>query len=483
MAVALTLKIRKMKSFNSFFLTITAISVAIASCTKVPDDVPAQEESTTSRLVSYSLTSSVPAEEAIEEALEVIKEESGRFTDSVAFKIDKFIDDIDLEQIGLKLESYRITYWSKDNRGNDILLNGDVAFLQNPFNKGCRYLESVSLFHTALFTSSNRATNYEGSLIPMRAIHNALVVHPLYQGVEIDKGKNDIAISEQLLKARQAIDCERAALEFIRQKEGVEMMPGYYTDNISLSVGSGSALATHYLLEQDKEYSKVNREEIHLSGSCLCEGCYSFRSILSVFITSKYDTDGENHVGPYCLIAAIVGAYDCWKGIDKGDGSCFFDGYEVEDFFSEKFLSTEAQDSQGNLQGKNLIEYYRAGDMNHFKEWKYEGLNPLNMLSPEIYAADGSIDENNPKSIALLEALGQNDIVTSGWSPKADLCFCHSLDDELIPYSHVFGIYRNLSCNGFNRNVKMKTAIGVGHDDGNILFVATRYLLRKHPAR
>jgi len=456
-------------------------AVLMISCSKISPEssteVMEENINASENLISSELISSIPVKSSVADFLQEVEDKSGALIgEAEERELDKFLDEYDLEEYGIDIELYRITYWSKDNRGNDIQLNGDVAYINNPY-KGKRYLKSVSLFHTALFTASVKADHYERSIVPLRAIHNALVVCPLYQGSGIDTGLHDIAISEQLIRARQAIDCERAALQFIKQKEDVDMMPGYRTDNISLSVGAGTALATHYLLEQDKQYSEVNKKEIHLSGTCLCEGCYSFYSILPVLLS-------EGDVKRYSLIATVIGSYDTWKGIKKSDGSEFYQGYEdVSAFFSEEFNKTTARSTQGQVfEGTSIIEYYRTGRLDHFKEWQYTNLDSSNILAPEMYAEDGSIDESNDKSKALIEALKQNEVST-GWFPRADICFCHSLSDDLIDYKHVFEVYQQVSSYGLNPNVKLKTLVGINHDNGNLLFALTQYLLKDNPAR
>lgn len=401
---------------------------------------------------------------------------------------------IDLSELGLELRTYRLVYKTKDNRGQQIQLSGDVSYLANPILPRACILESVSLFHSAFFTDESKSTEYEQYAFPGRSIHNALVVYPHYQGVyegrkpEYVEG-HPVTVAELLLKARQGIDCELAAIELINGLEGVALMPGYYTENIGLSCGAGVALATQYLLENDPQLKSVNRKSIRLTGTYCCEGCYSYSGLLSKLMeVVPYDESLEEFTSmedfkPACLIAVIVGAYDTWKGLKDQDGNEFFAGVDdVREYFSPEFLNSDNLFEDDGRKITDIIGYFRSGMLNaHSRIFKRAGFLSSTMINPELLDSDNEIDTDNPKMKALLDALAQNDRILSGWNPTARLCISHSMDDEFVPYSQAFGVYKSLSKNSTNRNVILQTVPGLNHTEGNQYYGIKDIIIKKHP--
>ena len=418
----------------------------------------------------------------------------------LADKISEFIDipvldllDLDLNELGLELRTYRIVYKTKDNRGNTIQLSGDVSYLANSLHPGIRILESVSLFHPAFFTDEGKSTEYEQYAFPGRSIHNALVVYPHYQGVHEGRKEeyvegHPVTVAELLLKARQGIDCELAAIELVNKLEGVSLMPYYYTENIGLSCGAGTALATQYLLENDPQLKSVNKKSIRLAGTYCCEGCYSYSGLLSKLTeVVPYDESLEEFTSmedfkPACLIAVIVGAYDTWKGLKDQNGNEFFAGVDdVREYFSEALLNSKELFEDDGRQITDIIAYFRTGTLSaHSRIFKRAGFLSSTMINPELLK-DGEIDTTNPKIKTLLDALAQNDRILSDWTPSAQLCISHSTSDEFVPYSQAFGVYKSLSESGRNRNVHLQTVSGLNHTDGNKFFGIKDIVLKKHP--
>ncbi len=402
--------------------------------------------------------------------------------------------DIDLSELGLELRTYRIVYKTKDNRGQEIQLSGDVSFLANPILPHVRILESVSLFHSAFFTDESKSTEYEQYAFPGRSIHNALVVYPHYQGVyegrkpEYVEG-HPVTVAELLLKARQSIDCELAAIELIDRLEGVALMPHYYTENIGLSCGAGTALATQYLLENDTQLKSVNRKSIRLTGTYCCEGCYSYSGLLSKLMeVMPYDESLEEFTSmedfkPACLITVIVGAYDTWKGLKDQDGNEFFAGVDdVREYFSPEFLNSDNLYEDDGRQITDIIGYFRSGMLNaHSRIFKRAGFLSSTMINPELLNSNHEIDTANPKIKTLLDALAQNDKILSGWNPTARLCISHSINDEFVPYSQALGVYKSLSKGGINRNVILQTVPGLNHTEGNQYYGIKDIIIKKHP--
>lgn len=463
---------------SSYVLVACAICLFAVSCSK--ETVEISQTGTTGRLVSAELVKSEPAAEVVDKLVSSLEIEAPT------------LFDIDLSEFGMKMETFRITYNTKDNRGNDIVLSGDVCFMRNPFSDGLRTIESVSLFHQAFTTSEDNNTDYEEYAFPGRSVHNALVVYPHYQGSYAGKDMEGcpVTIAELVLKARQAIDCELAALEFIEGLDGVRMACNYYTENMGISCGAGAALATQYLLENVEEWKILNRSRIRLLSTYCCEGCYSYGDLLWC-LTKFYedykpddlsDITSMEDFKPAALIAVLVGAYDTWKGIPDENGRDYFEGIDdVREYFSPEFLAMPLKEKNGRPV-PDVIEYFRSGELGHHSRmFKMAGIKAIDMLNPELIGEDGQINRDDPRMAAMLRVLAKNDIIKDGWYPKAKLCIAHSTADEFIPYTQAVDVYNNLSVYGLNRNVTLKLIPELEHTNANIFYAIVDIVLSKHP--
>ncbi len=456
---------------------------ALCSCEKeeLQQEVSTPVQNEERHLVNAELKSSVPVTQAVNEL-------KTKLVEITEIKAPVF-QDIDLSKIGIDLVAYRIEYRTKDNSGNDITLSGDVAFIANRIGKK-RILESISLFHQAFSTDEGNATEYEQYAFPGRSIHNALVVYPHYQGAYAGRRRDlPVTFAELLLKARQGIDCLLAAIEFIDTLEDVELSPAYYTENMGISCGSGTALATQYLLERDPGMRSKARK-VRLASTYCCEGCYSFSDLIDM-ITTFYPNDSQDdpedlslmeEFKPACLLGLIVGTYDTWKGLRDAQGKEFFEGVDdVSVYFSKEFRETKFVSKYTDKEVGDIFEYFREGKLNaHDNMFRKAGFLSSNMMNPEMIK-DGKINKDDSRIAALLHALKQNEVIKSGWCPMTPLCISHSLSDEFVPYSQAFEVYDNLSHHGLNPNVHMKTLPLVNHTEGNVVFAVLDIILSKHP--
>lgn len=460
-------------------LTTAAALAAVAmlaSCEKLLSPVIAEEtsvEATTpdaSRLVSYKLTASTPAKQAVESYLR----------DSASIEAPMCFD-IDLEEYGIYLKAYRFTYNTVDISGNSIVLSGDLCYING--GSSCkRCLESVSLFHPAFATAEEHCCEYEQYSFIGRSCHNALVVYPHYQGFYASSELR-ITPSESLLKARQAIDCEVAALELVEKLDDVCMSPLYYTENMGISCGTGAALATQYLLEQDKEMQEINRKYIRLYSTYCCEGPYKYSDLITYFADSfpyedLQDVEDFSQVG---LISLIVGTFDTWKGQKDESGNEYFQGIDVYDYFNPTlFTRTDLYDEA--TQVKDVVQYFRDGKLDHHtKMFKKVSLSSREMINPDFFTTEGTFDTENALIKELYSAMDNNNVITDGWNPRTKLVIAHSWSDELVPYKQAVDLFHNLSHYGVNPLVSITMVPGLGHTNGNQFFAIRDIILKKHP--
>ena len=466
-------------------LLASAVLFALGSCSNIDPEDPNIEitEESAGKLISAQFIESVPLAQQINGLVGSVVESE---------RLSQLIEGL---SGNAEVISYRIVYTTKDNKGKTIQLSGDVAWMYKGEEKTT--LESVSLFHPAFATAEEHALEYEQYCFPGRSIHGALVVYPHYQGVfegrkeEWIEGR-PVTTSELILKARQAVDLEVAALSFIESLPDVEMNQDYYTENMGLSCGAGTALATCYILENDPDYIDINSEKIHLYSTYLCEGCYSYSDLLpSLMKIYDYDPDDMSSFSsmedfkPTAMLSFIIGTFDTWKGIEKGDGTKYFDGIEdVREYFDAAFLSCDNLYADDGTHVTDPIQFYRDGLLDHHSRiFKKVGFISSTMINRNFVNADGELDEANPHIKALLDAMKNNDKIIEGWHPETMLTIAHSYDDEFVPVEQATDLYKNLKGSFFDTKVQIKLISGCDHTEGNQVFAITDLILSKHPCR
>lgn len=477
-----------MKYFSHFVLAVMAVIFA-ASCDK-NNFIDVNEakfendkEVTASHLVSSTFISSESAIDAAKEAIKLLpplpqKEVpvSGLFSDVMDFNIYNAYNS---EYFGLdwSIDTYTIEFNTVDAYNQPIVLSGDIAFLNENTGNISHKLSSVYVFNNT-FCCDDPA---EGSFIdnstmvlrtvvlPLRALYNELAIYPHNQGAGYDKGKHYFTPTEYLLNARQNIDLELAALEFIETK-GVEMSDDYYSQVVGTSNGSASALAFQYLLEAKKEYKEA-AAKIRLNGTYCGEGCY-FPS--EVFIDLMRNRDNLTESGmydkmPYIYVAVICGSYDSWKQE--------FNHTELEAYFSDEFLNYEVEE------GKSILDVYFEGEFDFtsaakMKEW---GFSMANIINEDLYD-DGVLIEDSKPILKLKKALQHNEAFIKDWTPQSPLLLIHSQADEMNPYSDALAVYNNLGNGGRNKNVNFKSMYLLDHSLSCPLLLID-CLLKKNPAQ
>lgn len=496
-----------MKFFKKY-LFLFAIPFALAAlngCQKevvenVEGDATVEqtESSVQGRLVSASLRSVQSVDEAVQEALENIDQTSGAMlSDSVVTHIRLLRERFTGTE--WQMQVYRIKYNTVDIDGNPIQLNGDVGFINETSGKCKRTLDAITLFQTAFNTEELTTTLYEIMVMPIRVLYNQVVVYPFYQGIGIDRGVHPVTISEPVLKARQSIDCELAAMELL-DLLNVGLDKNYYTANMGISNGGATTLAAQYLLENDAECKKINEDVIRLGGTYIGEGCYSFKKLIPMLTAPVKEPkfsllpDSISIIKSMAYIACLVGSYDTWNG-RKGH---YRNVSSVEDYFSEDFLKIQRPywiKPLSILQSPPLeigkpepdgymgfIENFRKGFLSIGDEMIFNGeLKISDMINPELLEEDGTVNMEHPYLIDVQEAFAENDVIVSGWKPLTPLCLAHSESDDFVDIEQVREVYAALSNNGYNRNVKMPTVKGIDHLIGTFFFLIKDILAKEEP--
>jgi len=469
-----------------YFLAILSLSAALLlSCSKEdvqvspvePVNPVVEQEIPAGKLISATKVDVVPANEAIEEW-------TNKFMGSENLLSLKLLG---MELADFDIVTYRIKYNSttiQNGVSRDIVLAGDVSFIAERTGLiSTRHLSSVTLFNTVFNTSKEDVTLVDNIASSIRSIYNALVVYPFYQGGP-DSDTIYATPCELLIKGKQAIDCELAALEFIESLDGVEMMSGYYTENVGVSNGGGPALAVAYLLENDCQYKQL-AEKINLRSTYVGAGNCSTKSLIANLKT----VNKESAIYPTAstgFITAVAGAYYTWKGDE------YFKTSALEDYFSEcvysydaykTYLSADAllvwedEDALG-FKDKTVLDVYseNLGSLYFYSSY-VPGIQDA--VNSGIFADGDFIMDSDPMK-ELLSAFDNNEVICSGWSPKTAIKFAHSKDDEFLLYDVNYNIWKNLSNNGRNRLVKLYTVEDLDHTASTTQFLVD-VISHKHP--
>jgi len=517
----------KLKSLLVFF----AAAFVFASCQKeesVSVVEPQLEETTvrempTGLLISATKTSEIPATEIADRMVDSLK-----IKDADLFKFTLLNEDL----FNFKIVTYRILYRSHTlYRGESvpITLAGDVSFVADSTGLiSKRHLESVTLFNTVFNTSQYDVTTCEDSFYTnLRAIFNALVVYPLYQGGPCSSyGEGGELIyatpTEFLIKGRQAIECELAALEFVdKHLDNVEMMPNYYTECIGISNGGGTALAIQYLLENDPAYKRY-ADQINLRSNYVGAGHCSNKALIENLLNVP-DTSAMYSVVPAGYLACVAGAYLTWAdGVNHfkpyddevEDGEKYGQAVKLQDYFSDTFVNYDFSKHRNywvmwmRYFGSSIVPAYDAmnaryedifgGPISYYASKPLE-LHVNNAISLYTYSyalpnikktinPDLLDDPENPTSIImsrhaveeLCDAFAENEKMLSGWNPKTPLKFVHSEDDDFVSYDANYEIWRSLSHGGLNPRVQMESKEGLSHGDSATQCIID-VVLNKHP--
>lgn len=438
------------------------------------------------KLLSAELVSSIPVTKAVDDAVTQCDEISGTLVGTMPeiSSTELLNTNILGFKINLQVRTYKIVYNSVASNGSTIEnaeLTGYVSFLADEAGHiSKRYLESVTMFHTAFNTSTSSTEDYHTIVAPIRSLYNALVVSPMYQGTFSDSGKHVIAPSETIFKAKQALDCEMAALELVSQLDDVEMMPQYYTENIGISNGGGAALAFQYLLDTQSEYQKKYGEAINLKSTYVDEGCCSTAEMFDDII--NYHNYGDsfkivdmNTLSVSGFITTVVGTFFTWKDKYFTDIDPLHNNVELKNYFSDEFWS-----NPGKYEFNVVYDYIADKGIQY--GWDIEDVVNPDFVSYDAFTGRNYFNRRENGFKQLFEAMEkENDVIIRGWYPKESLVFAHSESDEFLYFDKQMAIYNDLSRFGTNRNVSFRTVKSLDHCSSTIYFLIKDILLEKHP--
>ena len=275
----------------------------------------------------------------------------------------------------------------------------------------------------------------------------ALVVCPDYCGYGLSEYRQHPYLVEGVT-ARNVVDSYIAALELIEGKTAATSLFGdyklasdFYTDIIGYSQGGAVALATLRYLESG-QVSEEKLKHFNLRNTYCGDGPYSPIATVQQYLDwSNGDDERYVNMAYPAVLPLIVQAakaaydYDCMHTV------------KVEDFFTEKFLSTGILDllntkRWSTAQLNKLTEEVgtrKIGEILSDKVIKKVKGVGNSGEEREYYAFNKETNEFK----CLWRSFEYNDL-TKGWTPKHPIAFMHYKEDAVVPFVNMMEVAHNI---------------------------------------
>ncbi|MCQ2174524.1 MAG: hypothetical protein MJY61_05255 [Bacteroidales bacterium] len=418
-------------------LLAVALPLAVASCTK---DQPAVTEEGESLRYLTGVTDSTVFY-TIDELTDYLAEKSlgdrtgiGKtvlellYSRSIIKMLERNYLDVGLNQDlsnRLIFERYIFNYQSTDENGDPIILSGSAIFPNNQEGATRRWeLDNVTLFSSDLEALYEDCPSIAGSPAMLRVLFNSLVVIPDFEGYGVSANRAHPIFHSRVL-ARQAIDCELAAIELARLKRA-DLAKNYATYNIGVSYGGMTALQVHKQLETTAD--RNIRSLVNITSTYCSSPLLDVNTIIE-------DATGKSAIdNPWRLTSAMKAAVATGALPDSCRISTLMsEGYnntkvkvDGEIYTLQEMLDTKIYDFE------TITSAYYACDFKTVKAILSEELTngysgmESTALFKEVYKA---ISLDNP---------------AYGWTPSRPVLIEHSQNDEVIPYYSTFYAYEDL---------------------------------------
>ena len=162
-----------------------------------------------------------------------------------------------------------LTYSSIDGRGNPITLSGKLTL---PQVSGKYITIEDILLHCHATNIDMTGNGVSPTTFKEMGAYSFAVIDPDYIGFGTTSSMPQTYLCQKLI-ARQCVDMELAAIEFMKQ-QGIKIKEGYGTYVLGYSQGGGNAMAVGRHL-QETEHGKMANKEINVKGLFCGAGPYS----------------------------------------------------------------------------------------------------------------------------------------------------------------------------------------------------------------
>ena len=213
-----------------------------------------------------------------------------------------------------------LNYSSIDGKGDPITLSGKLTL---PQVSGEYITIEDIILHCHATNIDMTGNGVSPATFKEMGAYSFAVIDPDYIGFGVTSSKPQTYLCQKLI-ARQCVDMELAALQYMKQ-EGINLKEGYGTYVLGYSQGGGNALAVGRHL-QETEHGKAANKEINVKGLYCGAGPYS------PIDTFKHWLESDS----LCLTAVLSMVI---KGQQEGHAD-IMSGIQLTKYFSEAYLAS-----------------------------------------------------------------------------------------------------------------------------------------------
>ena len=327
-----------------------------------------------------------------------------------------------------------LNYTSIDGKGNPITLSGKLTLPQ----VGGEY---ITIEDIILHCHATNIDMTGGGISPATfkemGAYSFAVINPDYIGFGVTRNKPQTYLCHKLI-ARQCVDMELAALEYMKQ-EGIKLKEGYGTYVVGYSQGGGNAMAVGRYL-QETEQGKTANKEVNVKGLYCGAGPYSPIDTFEHWL----ETDS------LCLTAVLSMVI---KGQQEGH-SDIMSGTQLTKYFSEAYLASgipQAFDTNDLSNAPELL----LGDSKltdiRYPEPKvktaFEVCMGLPWMQFSKIMSDEFADPNSHIRTALLQCLRMERV--DDWTPRMPVELYTAPRDNVIPVTaNAYPVYEKFRAAG-----------------------------------
>ena len=213
-----------------------------------------------------------------------------------------------------------LNYSSIDGKGNPIILSGKLTL---PQVLGQYITIEDIILHCHATNIDMTGGGVSPATFKEMGAYSFAVIDPDYIGFGVTSNMPQTYLCQKLI-ARQCVDMELAALEYMKQK-GIKIKNGYGTYVLGYSQGGGNAMAVGRHL-QETEHGKAANKEVNVKGLYCGAGPYSPIGTFEHWL--KTDS--------MCLTAVLSMVI---KGQQEGH-SDVMKGTQLTSYFSDAYLAS-----------------------------------------------------------------------------------------------------------------------------------------------
>lgn len=315
------------RTFRVGLLCAVALAAFVTSCDNADDKRP---EPQTGALLSVTGQEEVSVEDMMDMAFSA--DESNALPEDLAAQrtnkedLEAAAQDLNDRYSGGNGTYHRnvtysvvtMNYSSIDGNGDPIVLSGKLTL---PMVSGKYVMIEDILLSCHATNIDMTGKGVSNATFKEMAAYSFAVLDPDYIGFGVTSGKPQTYLCQKLI-ARQCVDMELAALQYMRE-QGVQLKDGYGTYVVGYSQGGGNAMAVGRHM-QVTEHGRAAREEVNLKGLYCGAGPYTPTGTFNHWLQSD----------SLCLSPVLSMVI---KGQQEGHAEVMR-GIRLTDYFSELYL-------------------------------------------------------------------------------------------------------------------------------------------------